>query len=137
MASIFSTSLSSNGLCVPMPALLTSAVMLASSRRTFHAGQIGLVAQIGGEHLDRAAGLVRNLCGQRLQLVLVAGDEDEIVATGGKAVGVDGADAGGGAGDEGGALVSGCGGHGSDPSVWYERLRSRHSPYGRDHACPI
>jgi hypothetical protein len=43
--------------------------------------------------------------GQGVEALAVAGHQDQVVAQAGQAVGVDGADAGRGAGDEGGATM--------------------------------
>jgi hypothetical protein len=53
-----------------------------------------VLAQVGGDHLDLAAGFAGDLVGQRLQAVDPARYQNEVMATLGQAVGVDRADAG-------------------------------------------
>ena len=52
--------------------------------------QVDVIRQVGLQHLDLAARRGREAVGQLLQLLAVAGDDDEIVAALGEAVGVDG-----------------------------------------------
>jgi DNA-binding HxlR family transcriptional regulator len=69
-------------------------------------GDIGGVGEIGAQHGDGAAGLLAQACGERLQPGGVTRDEDEVVTAPGEPVGIDGADAGGRAGDERGLVES-------------------------------
>jgi hypothetical protein len=45
------------------------------------------------EQGNRASGLARQTGSERLQLLLIAGDQDDVVATLREAIGIDGADA--------------------------------------------
>ncbi len=62
-----------------------------------------LLGKIGDEQVDSAAGRGAQRLRQRFEPGAVAGNEDEIIAAAGKAVGIDGADAGGCTGHDGGA----------------------------------
>ena len=105
-----------------MPALLTSMVMRASSRRrASRAREIVLAAQIGLERLDLSPGLVGQAVGQHLQAFPVAGDQQEVIPALGETVGVDRADAGGCAGHDGETLI-GLGGHCRSPLAARHRL---------------
>ena len=99
-----STALSRNRPLSPKPALLTSRstgrVRVGEPR--LDPGQVGAVGQVGGQHLDLDAVGGAQLGGGLLQPVLVAGDQDQVVAAGRELAGEAVADAGGGAGDEGG-----------------------------------
>jgi hypothetical protein len=75
------------------------------AQHVFHGGQRGRLVQVGHQHLDRAAGAVADVARQVVQALAVAGHQHQVVAAAGQAVGVEGADARGGAGDEGGARV--------------------------------
>ncbi len=78
-------------------------------------------AEIGDDGADSDAVAFGQLRGDAGQAAGIAGDEDEIVASGGEAVGIDGADAGGCAGDEDGAVgVSHC-----PVLLWFRVFRSR------------
>jgi hypothetical protein len=66
-----------------------------------HPAEVGGVGEVGRQDLYAPAGVPRQLSGQCLQLGTVPGDEDQVVAAPRQAVRVDGADAGGGAGDQG------------------------------------
>ena len=117
MSSIASTSESSSGVIAPTPALLTSIVMpRVGAQQRFDAAEIGLVAEVGRDDFDRAAGLVRETLCQAVEAFAVARHQDQVVAALRQPVGVDRADAGGSAGDEGGAFGVGSG-HVSQPFV--------------------
>src|SRR2546426_5083953 len=105
MSSIFSTLAFSRGATEATPALLTSMVMVWSSRRMLSTlARPGLSLRSAA---SAAPGLAHQARGERLEPRLVAGHQDEVVATLREAVGIDGADARGGAGDEGSALRGG------------------------------
>ena len=78
-----------------LPVLLETRLDLAS---------VGCIGEVGRQHLGSDSGLVLEPCGERFELGPVARHQDEIVAAPGQPVGIDGADARGGAGDEGGAI---------------------------------
>ena len=59
-------------------------------------------AEIGGDHRHLPSGRGADLLGECKELVLAASDEDQVVPAFGEHLGKHGADAGGGAGDEGG-----------------------------------
>ena len=61
--------------------------------------------QVGGQHIDRNRGLGAQARGQCFHAIRVACHQDEIMATMGQTVGVGGADAGRGAGDQGSSQV--------------------------------
>ncbi len=67
-------------------------------------GQVRLGVEVCGRHLDLDAGLGAQASREVFQAINIAGDQDQVVATLGQAVSIDGADAGGRAGDQGGAL---------------------------------
>src|SRR6267143_1671552 len=75
-----------------------------ASHRGFDRCEIRLVIEIRWQRSNRASGLTRQTLGERLERCLAAGHEDEVVATLCETVGIDGADAPGGAGDEGSAF---------------------------------
>ena len=66
-----------------------------------HRGALCRVGEVGRQQLYGAPGLGGQAGRERLQLRGVAGHQDEVVAALGQTVGIDGADASGGAGDEG------------------------------------
>ena len=86
------------------------------AQQRFDAAEIGLVVEIGRDDVDRAAGLVGETLCQSVEALAVARHQDQVVAAPGEAIGIDGADAGGSAGDEGSAFGAGSG-HVSQPFV--------------------
>ena len=68
-----------------------------------HALNVFLLCQIGSHRLDAASGGLQS-CGNFGELLLVASNENEIVTALGKAIGINGADAGGSASDKSGAF---------------------------------
>ena len=64
-------------------------------------GELLAVGEVGHHHLDVHAVLASELGSHLLQAIAVAGDQDEVVATGGELLGEGQADARGGAGDQG------------------------------------
>ena len=71
-----------------------------------HGGQLRPVGEVGGQDLDRDGVLVAELLGDRLQPLAVTRDQHQVVAPTGEVGGEGMADAGGGAGDEGGRHAS-------------------------------
>jgi hypothetical protein len=76
-------------------------------QRALYLREIRLVIEVCRHQSDRASGLARQAGGEVLQPPLGAGDQDEVVSPLCETVGIDGADASGGAGDEGRALRGG------------------------------
>ena len=94
-----------------MPALLIRPVIASSvRRRDFDAGEVVGIGEVGGDDVDRDAGVAAQLVGKGGELVGAARDEDQIMPAAGEAVGIDGADAVRCAGDEEALL-----GHGVSP----------------------
>ena len=109
----------------PNPALLTSRSTGRSwsARRGLDMPEAARSVEVGDEHLDLDLVGAAQLLGHLLEALGVAGDEDEVVAAGGELDGVLVADAGGRAGDQGGAAG---GGHG--PSISGRPRRPRPRP---------
>ena len=70
-----------------------------------HAVELGLLGEVGLQHFHLHARLFAQLDGQVFQAVLVAGDQQQVMAPLGKAPGIGGTDTGGCASDQGNALV--------------------------------
>ncbi|MNQ72578.1 hypothetical protein D3C85_872860 [compost metagenome] len=70
------------------------------AQSSFKGGQVGGACQVGLQHFDGHIACLAQARGQVIQARLVARNEDEVVATAGEALGVGGADAAGGTGDE-------------------------------------
>jgi hypothetical protein len=78
---------------------------LVVAQHLLHPGEVGAIGQVGGQDLDLAARLGGDPAGHGVQPRAVAGDQDQVVAALGQPVGIDRADAGRSAGDQGEALV--------------------------------
>ena len=105
MSSIASTSELTSGVTAATPALFTRSVTAGLSRRIASTPrQIRFVVEVGRDRLDGAAGLPLQPLRQGAEPGLVAGNQDQVIAAPGEPVGIDFADAGGGAGDQGGTL---------------------------------
>ena len=71
----------------------------------FDAIEVGRAGEIGRDRLDRDASFTAKPVRESLEFVCPAGDEDEVIAALGKAVGINRADARGSAGYDGGAFA--------------------------------
>ncbi|MNF79694.1 hypothetical protein D3C84_619120 [compost metagenome] len=74
------------------------------TQNAFNPAQIGPVFQVGGDHFHGTPGFVAQVIGQGVQFGLAAGDQNQVIPLTGETVGVDRADAGRSACDQGGAF---------------------------------
>ena len=94
MSSIFSTSVSSSGATAADAGIVDEhGDGLVLTQHALHLREIRLVAEVRSQRSDRASGLARQAGGEFLEPRLVAGHQDEVVATLCETVGIDGADA--------------------------------------------
>ena len=81
------------------------------AQSAFYQGALGGVAEVGSKGIDALSGLRRQAQGQRAEPCSIPRNKDEVVAAAGQALGVEGANAGGGAGDQRGSEGGGGSGH--------------------------
>ena len=72
--------------------------------RLFPVRDVRLIVEIGRQGSDRASGLPRQAAGDRLEPCLVSAHQDEVIAALCETIGIDSADAPGGAGHDGSTL---------------------------------